>query len=319
MQLPSPAQYIPLEKGVYEVAPGLYPLGYDFGHGAFDSKVIQLDQDYPRYRENKLECRRENLAKYYCRSELAPSVEQRVVEFLLARLTQEWPEFFQITNAANTRVLSCTLTGEKLEFSNDGVLLGKSQYRDAIDALVSQLQEDLAIVSEDGARDWLSLLHVCGPSHWAPSQKVGLNFDATHAPIPGVEKMARASRALVQAMIHKGPYVRFVWSFVTDQQINHHPEAPEGKDPLVWRGRAFQGELSTPFYLRVERQVTFGLPDVNAAMFFIRVSFVDDNQIKAHPEWRRKLVTSLESMSAASRKYKGVDQCFDELVDWLQK
>ena len=76
---------------------------------------------------------------------------------------------------------------------------------------------DLAVMRAEGEkqdfRDWLASIHLCAPSHWAAEDKIGLPFTAIHAPIPHIEKVNAAAESLVRAMIHRGPYVRFVWGF----------------------------------------------------------------------------------------------------------
>ncbi len=315
--LPAPPRYVPLDKGIYEVAPGLFPLGHDFNQGDYDKYVFQIDGEFSRFRENFEACRDENKTKYFCVQNLPETVKQKAVKFFCEQLSKEWPQYFKYQTTSNGTELQCLITQETLRFNKQFDLFPNEKYQSSLEALRGQIQEDFAITVDDGIQDRLSLLHVCCPTHWAPEQKLGKNFFDVHAIVPGFEKMGKASRSLVHAMIHKGPYVRFVWSFVTDKNLNHHPIAPAGEDPVKWKGRSFNENSSMPFYLRVERQVTFGLPDVNAAMFFIRVSFVDATAIKANEVWRKKLITSLESMSPESRRYKGVEPCFSELIRWL--
>ncbi len=42
--LEPPPVYFPLGRGVYELAAGLKPLGTDFGNGAMDGRVFQIDR-----------------------------------------------------------------------------------------------------------------------------------------------------------------------------------------------------------------------------------------------------------------------------------
>jgi len=191
-------------------------------------------------------------------------------------------------------------------------------YISAFDALCSQVQEDIAVMRMDSTgRDWLAAIHLCAPGHWSAGDKIGKNFFSIHAPVAEVERMNRAASALVDAMIRKGPYVRFVWGFSTDLRLNHHPEPPPGADPKTWKGRTFDASAASPFLLRVERQVTWGLPEVNAAIFTIRVYYVDGNEIKANPAERALLRSGLLSMTENSRRYKGLDKCMDEVLIWL--
>lgn len=324
-----PAIYFPIERERYEVAPGLKPLGFDFGNGSTDAKVLQLDREFGRYQGEKTAARREDINKYYLVSALSTEARAAVIRKLLALMTGEYPQIFELRELPAERLnLRCNHTLQTLSFTRIGELLEidgdlpSPKYADAIDALMNQLQEDVAVVSvapRGDAANWLSLLHVSLPSHWAPGEKIGRDFASFHAPVPGFERMAMVQQQLVDAMINKGPYVRFVWSFVTDTRLNHHPTAPVGTNVEIWRGRTFDPQLRSPFFLRVERQVTLGLPEVNSALFFIRVSFIDGLAIRENSAQCTQLLGALRSMTSESRRYKGIEPCFDELVAWLER
>lgn len=313
--LSSPARYYPLEKGVYEVAPGLRSLGQPMGNGERDGHVFQLDSEFETYRENKKLCRTERLGKYYTHSKYSKEVSNAVNRFITHRLIQEHPRHFAWKDGA----LHCSLTGDTITLGSDYELAGASSYSSAFDALCSQVQEDIAIISTDSDRgDWLSALHLCSPSHWAAEEKIGKTFVEVHKPIPGIEKINRAAGSFVDAMINKGPYVRFVWGFGTDRRLNHHPEPAPGFPPAEWKGRSFnRAREGSPFILRLERQVLFGLPEVRSALFAIRVYFLDGEDIRQDPEKRAQLRSSLLSMTPESRVYKGLNECMNEVIDWL--
>lgn len=93
---------------------------------------------------------------------------------------------------------------------------------------------------------------------------------------------------------------------------------PPGWDATAWTGRSFGVAQDEPFSLRIERQITFGLPDVRASLFFIRRSFIGGREIRSNPLWRDQLLAALRSMSTEARVFKGVQKCFDELVAWLE-
>ena len=77
MQLDPPARYFPITRGLYEVAPGLKLLGTDFGNGAMDRRVFQIDADFPRFRQSKLACRQDRIENMFnspiCRLKLSAS------------------------------------------------------------------------------------------------------------------------------------------------------------------------------------------------------------------------------------------------------
>jgi hypothetical protein len=162
---------------------------------------------------------------------------------------------------------------------------------------------DLAIVKRDDRRDWSAYLHVCQPSHWRPEEKIGQPFIATHAPIPHFDKVNAAAPKLVEAMVSRGPWVRFVWGFETDTELDHHPDrAP---------GRAF---ATKPFVARVERQVLLPLPQHDDSIFLIGVGFVTKEAILLDESLWRPLRLALEGMSPQAREYKGVAAEFEGLV-----
>ncbi|HVK60957.1 MAG TPA: heme-dependent oxidative N-demethylase subunit alpha family protein [Bdellovibrionales bacterium] len=323
----TPAVYFPIERGLYEIGPGFKPFGFDFGNGDADGKVFQIDREFARFRQEKEDARAENLSKYFGVERLSPEALKAAVDFILDKATSEYPDLFELRTIDESKVLHCRLTGETLRFSKAGELIDVKRqkssvpYRHAFDALVSQFQEDAAIISVDDNENWMSAMHISGPSHWDPREKLGRDFIAVHKPIPGFDKVARAHQQIVDAMVNKGPFVRFVWSFVTDTRINHHPEPAPGIDPALWKGRSFQerDDGQAPFHLRVERQLTFGMPEVKSSLFLIRLSFIDGNELKANPLWRTQLVSALKSMTPESRVYKGVAGCFDQLVSWLER
>ncbi len=288
--LPEPAVYTPWAKGGYEVAPGLKPFGTDFGNGEQDRKLFQFDDQFTRFRESKLKCLRERQSKYRLRHDLEPMVERALIELITARLVEDWPTLFQ----GDAELLECRLTSETI--------------RPDLDSLALQLQEDFAVVSAAEGRDWISYLNFCSPSHWTAESKAGESFFRAHIPVPGFSRINAAAAAMVEAMIHRGPFVRFVWGLESDDRLNHHPEPPPGADPVAWQGRQFERN----WFARVERQTIWGLPDVGAALFLVRVGLESDDVIQAKPRLMDSLVAAVRSMSPEALEYKG-------LRGWLER
>lgn len=325
--LPSPVRYFPISSGLYEVAPGLSKVLNQKGHEGRDAQIFQFDNEFHRYRENKIQCRSERLSKYLQTHEYSRALSSAVNRFLARYLALEHPAYFSLQENGAARTLLCHLSQEKILLNSEWELESfespqamASPYSSAFDALASQVQEDVAVMTQnEEGRDWLAALHLCSPSHWAAEEKIGKNFFDIHVPIPGIEKINRAATSFVEMMIHKGPFVRFVWGFATDKRLNHHPEAPQGKDPKEWKGRAFDKTKESPFILRLERQVLWGLPEAKASVFLIRTYFIDGEEIRRNPQERALLTSGLKSMSPESRVYKGVDACINEILAWLNE
>ncbi|SFJ31105.1 heme-dependent oxidative N-demethylase subunit alpha family protein [Planctomicrobium piriforme] len=324
--LPPQARYFPVDDAPYRLSAGLRKLGSDFGNGAADAHVVQIDEKYFEYRTNKLAARRERLGKYFAAHEFLTETESSICGLLSQLLLKEYPQYFFRRNLdSNCWQLHCNLTEEVLHFEQGNYLPRLSTvqadppYVSSLDALVCQMPEDLAVTLRNDERDWLAAVHLCAPGHWSAEEKIGRNFGEVHAPIPLIDPIVRASASLVRAMVEKGPMVRFVWGFGTDCRLNHHPEPPPGWTPEMWRGRRFQSDAEgeCPFWLRVERQVILGMPEVNASLFFIRVSHIDGNEIRQNSDERRRLVQALSTMDDATRRYKGLSESMDDLLNWL--
>jgi hypothetical protein len=257
------------------------------------------------------------LVKFFQTHELDPRVERTVVNFILGRLIREHTGLF----ALDRGTLSCALTGERLSFDGTFELQGVQTpdgvdppYRSALDALAMQVQEDLAVVSTGAAgRHWLAALHVTAPNNWAPEEKAGGTFPMIHEPVAGMEQMNRQGDHLVRVMVGATEgLVRFAWGIAWDDELNHHPDPPPG----LARAAEFDADRPRAF-LRVERQTVWGFPQLGAALFTIRPYLYDIAAIRTDPVRRDCLSRAIESMSAASLRYKCVASSRDALLRWL--
>jgi dimethylamine monooxygenase subunit A len=319
------ACYFPVSQGRYEVKPGLRPLGWDFGNGEADKQVFQIDSNFAHYLQMKQKARSEKLSKYYQTCNYAPSVASAIAQLIITRLIQEHPQHFHLQQlATNTLIFHSQLTQETFYLDAEfELILGvgnlKSSYASTLDALAVQIQEDLTVVSRgsDG-NNWLSAVHLCFPNHWSASEKIGKDFATVHEPVPGMEKINRRSGAMVNTMIMREPMVRFAWGLSTDTRLNHHLEAPPNIPIREWDGRHF--DFYNPrLYLRIERQVIWGLPEYDATLFTIRTYFRDCREMKKDMILRSQLVAALESMTAESLVYKGLVESKDSILAWLNQ
>lgn len=312
--------YFPPAIGRYEVKPGLMRFGKPLGGGVADGQVFQLDATFPRFRQAKLEARRERLGKYFVTERFEPRVARALVEFIVGRLAKEHPEQFTLDR---NRTLTSRLTGERLRFDGEWELRQLDTdgppvdppYASSLDALASQVQEDLAVVSTAGAAHWLSALHVCIPNFWAPADKVGRPFAVVHQPVAGMEQMNRRADEMVRLMIEaRQGLVRFAWGITWDEELNHHPSPPRG----AVRAPGFDPARPAAF-VRVERQTMWGFPEVGAALFTIRPYLQDCAAIRRDPARSAQLAAALRTMSDASLAYKGLAGSRDALVRWLEE
>ena len=89
----------------------------------------------------------------------------------------------------------------------------------------------------------------------------------------------------------------------SDTRLNHHPEPLPGVSVSEWQGRSLDSQHSQ-LYLRIDRQVIWGLPEYEAALFTIRTYFKDCGVVKQDPVLRSKLNEAIESMTPESQVIK---------------
>jgi hypothetical protein len=320
--------YFPLEKGVYEVKPGLIPFGSCLGNGEADKRVFQIDGNFPHYRQVKLLARAERLNKYYQTYNYSDAVAGAIAGLIINRLTQEYPQYFYTEALANGDIaFHSKLTLETLQLNTNWQLKSYRvqcdtvfpSYASTLDALAAQIQEDITVICrlEEGS-NWLSAVHLCYPNHWSAEEKIGRDFATIHAPVAGIEKINQRSGAIVNTMIERKPMVRFAWGLSTDTRLNHHPEPPPNVPDNHWLGRHF--ELNNPrLFLRIERQVIWGIPEYDAALFTIRTYFRDCSVLKKDSVLRSQLSGAIESMTPESLIYKGLVESKASILTWLNQ
>lgn len=304
--LPKPAAYSPWRGGNYSVAPGLRPLGTDFGNGEADRRPLLLDRDFDRYRENKLACCREARERHWTICGLQDRATIRAFRRLASELANAYPTCFSFTDDA----FLSSLTGESVAIDANGALdHQRSSLPEFVDhpleGLALQIPSDIAIVERIGREDRTTALHVCAPSGWAPEEKVGRSFFQVHQPVPGFDAVNAVANRMVSAMIERGPWIRFVWGVAFDAALNHHP------------GSATRGMRGDQFWVRTERQTTLGMPGDDTAIFIIHVQVTPGDTILCEPESRAALRSGLLSMSEEARRYKGVAADFERLIQLL--
>jgi hypothetical protein len=277
----APARFFPVKAERLRMQPGLFRLGHDFGNGPDDSRHLLRDSHFADYRAAK----------------------QRVLD--------SDPERALLgTSEANLLTLSQTVTnwlrhalkaeqGVELpqrELSTPA--LAHAAYRE----LALELQEDFVVLQRAATGERMVTVCVCLPSAWRPERIAGQSFLALHTPVPEFESVATNASMLVNAMIERGPYVRFVWNVVADARLDHHPDrSPRGS----WHAE-------TPGFLRVERQLSVPFPAQQASLFLIRTYVYPLPELS--PEQRQILRQALEQMSAPTQSYKGLAHAIPEIL-----
>jgi hypothetical protein len=174
-------------------------------------------------------------------------------------------------------------------------------------------EEDFAVL--DGTAGTLPWLCVCVPSHWAPEDKLGLDFAAVHAPVADNAALIAASTQLVGLVTAGDGWERNVWTLSPsprhDQHPRRHPRAP-------WPVASDPEAFARGCWLRVERQTFFPVGQgTRQAVFAIRVMLQPLTEAIQAPWQARRLHDSLASMSQTVLEYKNLSSAREPLLRWL--
>jgi dimethylamine monooxygenase subunit A len=174
-------------------------------------------------------------------------------------------------------------------------------------------EEDFAVL--DGGTGTLPWLCVCVPSHWAPEDKLGLDFAALHGPVADNDALVAASQQLVALATGGDCWERSVWTVSPSGQYDRHPR--RHARPAWPRAQDIE-EFARQCWLRSERQVFFPVGQgTRQAVFAIRLMLQPLTQAVRTPEQAQRMRDSLASMSSAVLEYKNLGGAREPLLRWL--
>jgi hypothetical protein len=180
------------------------------------------------------------------------------------------------------------------------------------DALADAYEQDFAVL--DGATGRLAWLCVCTPSHWAPEEKIGLDFAAVHAPVADGATLQAASAHLTQLATAGDCWERHVWTVSPSARFDQHPHRHARTPWPTSEGEAFAAAC----HLRAERQTFFPVGGgTRQAVFTIRVMIEPLTLFARDASAARRLHDAIGSMSDAVLAYKGLTDARAPLLRWL--
>ncbi len=177
------------------------------------------------------------------------------------------------------------------------------------------IQEDFVILKHDQDTLRTEYLSVCFPSRWDPREKLGLDFASIHAPVADNQMLQAAGPNIMTMAFMKQPMLRHVWLIVPAASLDQHPE----KNQAWWsEALADPSPLLPRLFFRIERQTTWPLPNLQRAVFFIRLMMsplVD--VLNTAPGRAAKLAASLRSMTPVIVAYRGMSDALPRLLNEL--
>ena len=306
--------YIPTE---YNVRPGLKKLE--------EEKHFIIDEFYSIYRNEKMDARHEQLNKYYIEEPICPppplkpnghyALMKTVSLWMAQTLAKQYKkisfqpeeELYVLHNDYSNEsvwvdedlnVVQTIKTPDYWYSKDRGDRYPNPAYKNLFDAVCSQIQEDVCILQ----LDQLVASHVCLPSWWSPEEKMKKSMKEMHKDVPGMDETSYEH--IWNACLHKGPYIRYNWTLTDTPILNQHPSKNIGKE--------FDREN---LFLRVERQVLQGFPEVHGILFLIRTYVGDIKTLdKKH---RVALGDAVNKMTADELEYKGLTSYKENVVSYL--
>jgi hypothetical protein len=179
-----------------------------------------------------------------------------------------------------------------------------------LDALRATLAEDLVVMLREARGDGgrAGYLCVAAPSGWRPGDRLGASFAALHQPVPHRAPLLQAAGRVVDAMVERGPFVRYVWSLSASASLSHHPERHPSPPLNV--------EVAS-WWLRVERQTTLAAPAHGASLFAIRVLHLPLAAVAADVARAERLAAAVHSLDPELLAYKGLSAQREMLLHYL--
>jgi len=174
-----------------------------------------------------------------------------------------------------------------------------------------QVQEDLIVLiqSEDAWRFGAGV--VCFPSHWVPSEKLGLPITDVHEPVPHYnEELAQRVDHFLDHLAPGKNAWRRNWVIHASPEL-HAPRPPAVDYSVQPRN----------LWLRSERQVLWALPATGGILFTIRTQQFPLRALVTRPDIASSMASSLRSAPDSLRAYRrqeafGLDDVIGLLETW---
>ncbi len=332
------SRYAPFPVEVsYRIGPTMTKLGKRLEKGSEDSgQLFVVDERYGAYLEQKLRHLSEHPERCGGLSKGTHEGLETALRRVFALVAEEQPPLIRVEGeSVRLEALGIALRLEgtsrrgryTVETFSEAPLSELGQraktYLDAqpdlfklIHALALSIQEDFVILRVDGDienGDEAECLCVTFPSRWDPQAKVGQNFSEVHAPVANNTALLKAHRPVMNALFHKGPFVRFVWGLSADDSLGQHPEETALPEEVLRSPET----LASKLFFRTERQVSYPLPEFGRCLFTVRVSVQPLGEALCNSERRQRLATSLASMDEALLAYKGLSAWREPLLEYL--
>lgn len=193
----------------------------------------------------------------------------KVFNFMATQLSKEYPKRFEFDG----KQFKNLETGEGAYYNKASVIKDAFPYKDGLDFIAFQIQEDFCLVHKDTLKN--DLIHLCSPNDWTASWGIDKDFDEIHVRVPRAKEIVKKPSTLFQRLskgTHKFDRLGAMTLTSYPYLLRHpsHKETPIKKE-------------SPYFYFRFERQTLSAVADTPYLLFTIRPYLMDFTQkLKEH-------------------------------------
>lgn len=178
------------------------------------------------------------------------------------------------------------------------------------------VQDDLAVMQEIDGEWILSAAVVCFPSHWTPSEKLGLPLGLVHTPVAHYEReLSEKVDRFHDRLATDRPAWRRNWSVNPTSEL-HLPDRGAMRSVALEPGWHIADDGS-PMWIRSERQTLRRMPESGAVLFAIRVQLAPLGVLLHRRDLAARMLACVESWDETKRAYNSTGGALDQLIEWL--
>lgn len=167
------------------------------------------------------------------------------------------------------------------------------------------VQEDWALMSSVAPVRLIGGL-ICFPSRWSLAEKIGLDSNAIHAPVPRFQSVAKPAQNFLERITVDKPMWRINWTIHDSDELfcpGPHPSATDLTSENI---------LERTF-LRIERQTFRRLPQTRAIAFSIRTYIHSMTEVLSDASRTDMVKKTLMNLNAETAAYKGMRNFYELL------
>ena len=206
---------------------------------------------------------------------------------------------------------TCARTGSTCSPEATGLMVGLQGLELLVVGWMLACSDDLVVLRRHAVGVLRAeLLAVSFQSGWPVRERAGATLFELHGPVADGERLQRAAPALSEALLTKGPLRQAVWGLNPDGRLDRDPSAPDV-------GTAAPPEDPARWWLRVERQTSVPLPELDRGLFTIRPFLLPLTSLTQAQ--RTSIGDAVASMSPEALAYKGISQIAPDLVAWCRR